>query len=178
MTSFRKICIACGENKLAHEFAFKKGSRDGRRGKCKLCLNAYSREWRERDLLTNQQQANSRKLRNRSALEKRDPVRAWAVQAHGAARQRSREKGLRYELNIDFIVSIAPTICPLLQYPLVYTKEKGRSRTSVPSLDRIDPSKGYTRDNVWIISWRANTIKNDASLEELEAVLAAWEMLI
>ena len=36
-----------------------------------------------------------------------------------------------------------------------------------PSLDRIDSSKGYTPDNVWVISRRANIIKHDATLEEL-----------
>jgi hypothetical protein len=36
------------------------------------------------------------------------------------------------------------------------------------SLDRIDSNKGYVKGNVWVISRRANVIKNNATLEELE----------
>jgi len=42
-------------------------------------------------------------------------------------------------------------------------------------LDRIDNNKGYIKDNVWVISRKANTIKNNASLEELKALVAALE---
>lgn len=40
-------------------------------------------------------------------------------------------------------------------------------RDNSPSIDRIDSTKGYTRDNIQIISWKANSIKRNASLEEL-----------
>jgi hypothetical protein len=34
------------------------------------------------------------------------------------------------------------------------------------SLDRIDPTKGYTKDNVWVISQIANAMKWDSTAEE------------
>ncbi|HWH74938.1 MAG TPA: hypothetical protein VNV16_11820, partial [Methylibium sp.] len=39
----------------------------------------------------------------------------------------------------------------------------------------IDSRRGYTTDNVWVICWRANQIKNDATLDELKRLVAALE---
>ena len=44
--------------------------------------------------------------------------------------------------------------------------EKGNYEYT-PSLDRIDPTKGYIKGNVWVITKRANTMKNSATREEL-----------
>lgn len=41
-----------------------------------------------------------------------------------------------------------------------------------PSLDRINPDRGYVPGNVQVISFRANTLKNNATREELAKVLA------
>ena len=42
---------------------------------------------------------------------------------------------------------------------------------SSPSLDRIIPSLGYVKGNIRVISFRANTLKNNATLSELELIL-------
>lgn len=78
------------------------------------------------------------------------------------ARQRSKRKGWDCDLELEDIV--IPDVCPLLNVPM-----------KSPSLDRIDNSKGYTKDNVWVISKRANTIKGDATLAELKTLVAALE---
>ena len=38
----------------------------------------------------------------------------------------------------------------------------------IASLDRIDSSKGYTKDNVWWISRRENSCKMDLSIQDME----------
>lgn len=41
-----------------------------------------------------------------------------------------------------------------------------------PTLDRIVPSRGYVVGNVAVISMRANRLKSDASVAELQALVS------
>lgn len=81
-------------------------------------------------------------------------------------------KGRAKKLGIEFNVSIddleIPTCCPLLGVEINYAVNAGFAVPNSPSIDRINPKLGYVKGNVWIVSWRANRIKNDSSLEELE----------
>lgn len=65
-----------------------------------------------------------------------------------------------------------PTHCPALGVELSYARGGGLSPLA-PSFDRIDPALGYVPGNVAIISFRANSIKQNASPEEIRAV-ASW----
>lgn len=42
-----------------------------------------------------------------------------------------------------------------------------------PSLDKIIPSLGYAKGNIWVISYRANTIKNNCTFEEIQKLYEA-----
>ena len=55
-----------------------------------------------------------------------------------------------------------PTKCPILGIELRY-----RGGDNSPSLDRIDSTLGYIKGNVQYISKRANTIKSNATVEEI-----------
>jgi len=78
------------------------------------------------------------------------------------AKYRAKQKGLEFNITKEDI--IIPDTCPLLGTPM-----------QSPSLDRIDSSKGYTKDNVWVISNRANTLKNDATIKELKMLVENLE---
>lgn len=82
------------------------------------------------------------------------------------SKSRARKKGFEHTITIDDIV--IPDKCPLLGIPLF--PGQGGVCPNSPTLDRIDSSKGYIKDNVWVISYKANTIKNNATLSELEAI--------
>jgi len=62
-----------------------------------------------------------------------------------------------------------PTHCPVLGTALVYS---GNGGPNAASIDRTDSAKGYIAGNVVIMSRRANTLKNNASVEEMEKILA------
>lgn len=62
--------------------------------------------------------------------------------------------------------------CPLLG---VAFERKG---PYAPSLDKIIPSLGYVPGNVMVISYRANAIKHNATLEELQILVANLSVLL
>jgi hypothetical protein len=80
------------------------------------------------------------------------------------AKDRARKLGLPFEITVDDIV--VPKICPVLGIPLRVGEELFTDNS--PSLDRIDPQRGYVKDNVVVLPYRANRIKNNGTLEELE----------
>jgi len=82
-----------------------------------------------------------------------------------SARHRALQLGVTFDLTLEDIV--VPVVCPLLGITLQRGVGSGGRVDSSPSLDRKDPSKGYTRDNVWVISWRANKLKSDAMGDEI-----------
>jgi hypothetical protein len=78
---------------------------------------------------------------------------------------RCRAKAKGREFNIKWTDIEWPEYCPLLNVKINY-QANSYDPTS-PSIDRIDSSKGYTKENCWVISRKANTIKSDATLEEI-----------
>ena len=83
-------------------------------------------------------------------------------------RTRAKQKGLDFNLDPEDIVY--PELCPLLGIKLEFATGNKPAAHS-PSIDRIDPSKGYVKGNVWVISHKANTIKHNATLDELEKLV-------
>src|SRR5258708_5621185 len=70
------------------------------------------------------------------------------------ARRRAKQRGLEFSIAKDAIV--IPATCPALGIPLSLGKKRS---SNSPSLDRIDPSRGYVTGNIRVISDRANRLK-------------------
>jgi hypothetical protein len=68
---------------------------------------------------------------------------------------------------------VVPDICPVLGIPLYLSR--GKAGPNSPSLDRINNSKGYISGNVFVISYRANVLKGDATIDEVKMVLDYME---
>jgi endogenous inhibitor of DNA gyrase (YacG/DUF329 family) len=60
-----------------------------------------------------------------------------------------------------------PTVCPVLGILLNYNN-RARDNFDKPTLDRRIPNLGYIKGNVFVVSWRANKLKSDATPEELQ----------
>lgn len=82
----------------------------------------------------------------------------------------SKRDGIPFDLTVDDI--ILPEYCPVLGVKF----EKYRDKTNkwcTPSIDKIEPKLGYVKGNIQVICRKANTMKSDASLGELQ-MFANW----
>ncbi|CAN5184221.1 hypothetical protein BH09PSE1_BH09PSE1_15720 [soil metagenome] len=86
----------------------------------------------------------------------------WAVRLR--AKKRAEKLGIAFDLPLQAV--IIPTLCPVLDVRLVIGK--GRLPES-PSLDRINPKKGYVVGNCRVISDKANRLKSNLDLIALKA---------
>ncbi len=83
------------------------------------------------------------------------------------AKKRAKARDIEFSVGILDFEKV--THCPLLGVELSFSNKRD-SKDNSPSIDRLDTSKGYVQGNVWIVSARANAIKNNASIEELELI--------
>lgn len=84
------------------------------------------------------------------------------------AKKRAAEKKVPFELCLADIE--VPEVCPLLGLTLARPK-RGEYSPGCASIDEITPGLGYVKGNVQVISYRANTVKSDATIEELERLV-------
>jgi len=102
---------------------------------------------------------------------------AWLKKHIATTRHRRLRKDLEQkwdiadDVTVDYLYDIFPkdSMCPVFGTKMLFGGDKKTS----PSLDRIDPTKGYVRGNIAWISDRANTIKTDANSEQILKV-AKW----
>lgn len=70
---------------------------------------------------------------------------------------------------------LVPETCPVLGIPI--SPEFTCRSDNTPSVDRVDPSRGYVKGNCIVISWRANRLKSDATLNELQRMAQFYTAL-
>ena len=86
------------------------------------------------------------------------------------------KRGIDFDLNVSDLDNLSfPITCPILGMQLHFNR--GKAKDNSYSIDRIDSSKGYTVDNIVVISLRANKLKSDATLEELKSITEYYSLL-
>ena len=87
-----------------------------------------------------------------------------------SCRKRAQREGI--EFNIEESDIVIPSTCPILNIPVVYASE---NRGEWPSVDKVNPSKGYTKGNVAVISYRANMMKSNMTIDDVKRLLKFME---
>jgi hypothetical protein len=80
---------------------------------------------------------------------------------------KARAKRQHIPFNIELSDIVLPDVCPVLGIPIILFSSSDNS----PSVDKFIPDLGYVKGNINIISKRANRIKDNASIEEVEKLL-------
>lgn len=176
-----KVCPKCGRD-LPLESYSKGNGMYGRRSICKECdhiiqntdekraLRRARRDERRRNeegYIEKEREANLRKI-----ISSEDSYKKYLLRS---AKQRALKQEVPFDITIsDFDI---PEYCPLLNIKLVkhIGDRQGGTYEDSPSIDKIIPELGYVKGNVWIISNKANRIKNNATLEELRLLVKNLE---
>lgn len=154
-----RTCFKCGIEKPLNTEHFYLHTTGKLMGYCKECRKADSIKW-----------ARNNKPKRQAiefAWRQNNQVRNWLLTVKG----RAKKAGIPFDDDISDIV--VPEYCPILGIPLRRNVGQLSGGPNSPSLDKIIPPLGYIKGNRWVISHRANTIKSNATFEEL-VVIGKW----
>ncbi len=147
---------------------------------CSACGEVKSKKWFSRS-------GKKRCIYNRDCipccLAKRNTYKASLPWYHTKipmilcnCRIRAALRGVEFSLTRADVV--IPERCPVFGTTF-RDAAKGRNfaQSYAPSIDRIDSTKGYTRDNIVVVSCRANSLKSDATIDELVKISRFYQKL-
>lgn len=161
-----KVCRTCKQELYTSMFARNKAAKDFLQYDCKECDNTRQRKRRIEKKEEIQQYSKEYRKTKQNDFD-------WRLQQLlNSAKARAASKNREFSITKENLKSIFPKdgCCPVFGFKLEWNS--GGFRETSPSIDRIDSNKGYTKDNIQIISWKANRIKGYASVEDLELLLS------
>lgn len=165
-----KTCTVCNESKELTHFVYNK-RRNLVLSRCKECTSKYNANYRQskRELLNNKardkywEDPEVNRETNRLNMEK--DIRGHLLYL---AKSRSVIRNIPYDISKEDIKLVK--YCPILNVELKIGR-KGKIEDNSFTLDKVIPSLGYIKGNVRIISAKANRLKSNASVEELESII-------
>jgi hypothetical protein len=111
-------------------------------------------------------------LDRRQRYKERNPKKTWAAYAKRDAKNRALKKGVPFNITSAYVFSILTDECPVFGTKFQWLGN-GKIGPNSPSLDRINPAKGYVEGNLMIISSKANNIKSAYTSSDIFKV-ALW----
>ena len=173
VTLLEKVCFCCKIPKLAKDFPKNSQLVGGLHTWCKQCCSEKHKisEYAKKSGEVRKQRMKSdpifadkiKKAKNEN--RKKNIVTSLYL----SCKSRASKKGLEFNLTKEDI--LIPEFCPILKVSIKCGTKQDYSYS--PSVDRIDNDRGYTKDNIQVISKKANTMKSNGTQEEL-LLLAEW----
>ena len=151
-----KVCTVCNIWKPFSEFYKKASGKNGIRPYCKSCSKEYQanicpfKKWFA--------SKNSRtKFAGKEFTIEPEDIPGVKIKRFKGEHQRWPEMWEAIEY---------PKVCPVQGIKLGWKAKGNGGQDNSPSLDRIDPTKGYIPGNVMIMSSLANKMKSNSTLEQ------------
>lgn len=171
-----KLCFDCREKgRINNERRKNKKSQQAKKHyqQNKDDVSRRNKEWREKnkDKLREYEKSDFRKQKSKEWRERKRAEDRFRFVWY-AAKRRAKTADVAFTISKQDIIDIFPSDgkCPMLGIQLQFNNKI--SQDNSPSLDRVIPELGYVAGNIQLISYRANRIKNDATLEELKMIVA------
>lgn len=172
-----KICGKCKIEKSFDLFSGFNHSKDGKQLWCKSCMKNSTTV--ERRVEYNKRRKERRKTipgykERECTLDAKRRHSNREKTLWNGVRMRAEKQSIPFNLEVSDIV--IPDKCPILGYK--FNKNVVTRSFEEPSIDKIIPEWGYTKGNIMVISRKANTMKSNCSLEELETFCKKYLNLI
>lgn len=137
-----KVCQKCQTVKSHAAFHKNRAAADGHYSVCRSCKKAL-----------------------------RDPV----METLSNARNRAKARGMPFDLTADFLhqlIAAQGGLCAISKLPLTWDADVSMNKQRLcridrASIDRIDSHRGYTQDNVQLVTDFVNRLKKHHSLTEI-----------
>lgn len=189
-----KICRCCQVTVTAENGTTDRQKAGGFASICKACNSKRMAEWKranpDKVKLQKQREYNARKEKPGAIARQRQATKKWFRKTRnngvegktkiliGSVKSRARKLNVPFDLDADYLLSIATENCPVDGLPMDWAMEQvtsGRATDRSPSIDRIIPSLGYTKGNVKFIANKWNAWKSNMLVKDLELIIAYME---
>jgi len=149
-------CLKCG-NKITDDFY------PNNKSLCKICISSANKNG-YKNLSENEKTVKINKQKN---WINNNIIKVRVL----AAKHRAIRKKITFDIDDEFINELFEKQNGLCKYSGVLldtttTGDNNQMNINSLSIDRIDSNKGYTKDNVVLVSAIVNTMKNDLSENE------------
>lgn len=165
-----KKCTKCGIKKARKQFSRDKKLATGLKSQCKDCISKHQYEKRK-NCPPDKEKERQVSIAWYANFKKNNPKECIRRRLFHSAKKRAKLGNLPFNITKEDIVF--GDFCPVFGTKFVYDANAHCSIS--PSLDKIIPSKGYVKGNICVISFRANHIKSNVSLEDFQKLTRWYE---
>lgn len=174
--AMKRCSVCCAEKPLSQFRRYSGRTPDGYRPLCKVCQRDYEKDWRSR---SGEKLRKARWIRSPQAKEysRRHRAEKRAAYLIAECRRRCARRGVPFDLDVQQIQArIDVGRCEVTGYALDVSPltERYQHRPNSPSLDRINPKKGYVMSNVRVVCLAVNTALGNWGEAAFLPILKAW----
>lgn len=162
-SSAQKLCKDCGTG-LTLENAYLTPDKKYFRSRCKSCYKEDGKTRRQND------PTYHKRCRERAHIRMESDPKYRGYHLWKSSKDNAAQKGLEFSISRERIEkALEKGYCEVTGVPfdLGRTKKKHAALPNAPSIDKIDPDKGYTEDNIQVVTWIYNRAKGNNTHDDV-----------